>query len=109
LGIRGGEDAVEEEFGGGEASSFSTDIARVIDEITTNSPPNTARLVFLGTIGNYIAQVGCTSALGELDVSNEVDCVRAFGLFVPLGEPPSFLSTGQFPEEACTMPKGRPL
>jgi hypothetical protein len=48
LGVGGGEDTVEEEFGGGEAGGLGADITRVVNEVATHSPADTASCSFWG-------------------------------------------------------------
>lgn len=98
-GVWGGQDAVEEEFGCGEAGGFGADITRVVNEVATDSPAHTSRLFFLGTVGDNIAKVGGSASLGDLVMADKVDSVGALGLFVALGKTASFFSAGFLPED----------
>jgi hypothetical protein len=55
-----------------------------IDEIAAYGPADLSGLGFLGSVGDYIAKVGCFAALGNLVETDEADCVCPFGLFVAI-------------------------
>ena len=52
--LGGGQDAVEEEFGSGEAGGFGADVARVVNQVATYSPADTTRLFLLGTAATML-------------------------------------------------------
>jgi hypothetical protein len=56
----------------------------MLDEVATDGPADLARLGFLGSVCDNIAEIGGFAAGWNLVVANELDGVGAFGLFVSI-------------------------
>jgi len=65
LGTGDGNDAVEEQFGGNEVSSFSADIASIFNMVATNSPLHVMWDGFFRPVCTDNAEVGSMVSLGN--------------------------------------------
>jgi len=71
LGARGGDDAVEEEFGSDDIGCFGANITSIFDTITTNSPMDAIWDQFFGAMCTNNAEVSGTFTRGEVGDQDE--------------------------------------
>lgn len=79
FGVFGGEDAVEDDFCGGEGGGFGADGARIGDSIAADGESDTTRLGFLGTVSDDEAEVGWDATRRNCTWCNEENGVGAGG------------------------------
>lgn len=82
-GARGGEGAIEETFGGGEASTLGGGDAGEIKAVTANSDSNTMGFVFGWSDGGDEATIGHFAANGNGGAGDEKNSVRSCGHALP--------------------------
>jgi len=96
--IRHGEDAVKEEFGGDESSSFGADIAGIVDAIASDGKANATRFAFVGAVSNDKAEIGRRVTRWNIGTLDEVDCIGADRALVALRKAANFFHTAFLPE-----------
>lgn len=99
LGLGCGDDAVEQKFSSGKACGFGADVARVVNEVASDGPADSAWLCFFRAVGDNVAEIGGAAAFWDLVMADEMDGVGAFDLFVALGKAACFFCIGFFPKE----------
>ena len=100
LGARGGQDAVEEYFGGGKVGGFGTDVANEIDAVAAHSDTDTMGLLLLRAIGGDNAGIGWFLMFRHAVFGDEEHSVGAFTSWhalVTLGKAAPFIGHALLP------------
>jgi len=96
----GGDNAVEEEFGGDDVGSLGADIAQVFNAVTTNGPPDAMRHGFFRSMGAYNAEVSGSLSWGDGGHRDEKYSVGPGNSRSALGKSVDFGGVGMLPEDA---------
>jgi len=113
LGTRGGDNAVEEEFGSRELSSLRGDIVGVVDLVAARGGSHALGFLFERTVSNNKFDVGDVfdSVLGNGGEMNELDGLGACGGVgcAAIGEATPFHGRGPVPEGTFTAAEEFPV